>query len=897
MHDEKNSADKRAEMNAEDLLSRLKKSYDEADLGSKNSFEDSKEPRTDALKIDEDVYESAEETLRSTEAFVADDESELDVDELIDMYITKPRAEREAEAAAEALAEAELNEVAEELVEEFVEEVTESDEAVATETVDDEVAVLDEDMLIDDAMFVMPEEMPADEVTASDAAVAEEAFENEAFDDDVKLAYDEASDDDIKLAGNALFDDEPAEYAQEDEIDDRVTAVFDISKVKEAAEQCDDELAGVIDEAFAASATEVFTPVNDADLENAEQVYGTTEDGEVDQTDLHIMLAFGMEEQLREAVGEDGATRLEEDVIQKHEQTSQIQIIKEQLEYTSREQNNEIIAKYESRYKSLLLRMAAAAALLIAVFLIENFSMLGLNLPAFMRPTSYPVVYAMIDLQLVVFSGVLVYRQLIDAFNAVRRKEFTVETIPAAILALSLIYSLIIGFIAPVAGFAMFNLPVVFTVLAALIYEFLGLKREMFGFNIVASARKKFVVTPVSEQTDSVERDVFGEYVPDDASIVRVTKTDFVEGFFARNAEKKSTKPIISILLGAMLVIALAFTVVGAITGGVYGAFTSAFLAIVFSAPVTLLLVYSYPFYKASKDAFENESAILGEASLDEYANASVISFEDKEVFPSRGTKVTSIKVFGQNRIDEIVYNLASAFVKVGGPLADVLAQATQDIGYSDDVELVEALEDGFTVTVDGDIVYIGKASYMEKKDYQPPFDAEMRRQEQNSALGILYLAFGGQLAAKIYVQYTIDGEFEKVLAQLYRTGMCVGIKSFDPSIDDMLLAKKIRAIKYPVKVIRAKTVEDIPHSVERSESGVVSKRSVKALLRTVALCERVTSVIKTNLIIGMLAMIIGVIVMIFVSALGATAMPSLYALLYQLFWLVPVVLISKFLV
>ncbi len=916
MHDDRNSADNRAKLSADDLLARLKQSYDEVASGDNAKNEAADRPRTEAhpteaLKIDDAVYSNAEQTLRESEALGADDDSELDVDELIDMYITKPREEREAEneaaEAENAAVEDELSDTHEFGAESVGDEVfvQMSFDEVAAEIAEhsadpepDVPATLDEDALLDEAMFVVPEEAPLtkEEIVEDVAEDIAEEFTEEIAEQTAEGISDDDSD--MKLVAEESYD-EPLEYADEDVLDTQTTAVFDISMVREMASKTDDEVNRAIDEALAESATEVFDRISDDDLANAEisQTYGKTDDTEVDQTDLHIMLAFGMEEQLKQAVGEEEASKIEEDVIQKHEQTTQISIVEEPIEYTSREQNNEIMAKYESRYKSLLVRIAAAAALLVAVFIIENFSIFGLSLPAFMRPTSYPVVYAMIDLQLVVFSGVLVYRQLIEAYNGILKKKFSPETLTALMLALSLVYSLVAGIIAPTSGFAMYNLPVVFAVLASLVYEFLNLKREMFGFNVVASKKKKLVVSPVSNETDSLEREVFGEYVPDDAQIVRVGKTDFVDGFFERSAKNKPTRPIIGILLPAMLLLAIVFVVVGAIGGGVYGAITSAFLTVAFCAPLTLFAIYSYPFYKASKDAFENESAILGEASLDEYAASSIISFEDKEVFPPRGTKVTSIKVFGQNRIDEIVYNLASAFVKVDGPLADVFAQATQDIGYSEDVELVEVDEDGFTVTVDGDTVYIGKASYMEKKDYEPPFDSEARRQDQGSALGILYVAFGGQLAAKMYVQYTIDGEFEKVLAQLYRTGMCVGIKSFDPNIDDMLLAKKIHAIKYPVKVIRARTVEDIPHTVDRCESGVVSKHSVKALLRTVALCERVSSVIKTNLIIGMLAMIIGVIVMIFVSALGATAMPSVYALLYQIFWIVPVVLISKFLV
>ena len=908
MHDEKNAAGRNIDISADDLLARLKQSYDEPTSGK--PFDGVKaSSKAEALKIDDEVYRDAKDTLHSSEAINGTDDSDLDVDELIDMYIVKPRAEREAQAKelesaleekfveADSAPEAEIEAEAEQSapVEESADElgglraqVSEMENFGAADEVTEAPAVVDEaDEAIDEAFLIDMDEI-VDEDGLSDEDVLAEC------------ALLDGEDDDVKVADENMYEPSIEQYGDEDELDTRSTAVFDISRVKEmVAEDSSDELGRAIDEAFAESATEVFTPVSEADLEasDAEQVYGQADDEEVDQTDLHIMLAFGMEEQLKQTLGEEEASKLEEDIIQKHEETSQIQIVEQQLEYTTRDQNNEIMARYESRYKSLLIRMAAALALLVGVFLVENFSIFGLTLPAFMRPTSYPVVYAMIDLQLVVLSGVLVYRQLIDAYKSIREKKTTPETLTAVMLAVSLIYSLVAGFIAPVSGFAMYNLPVVFTVLASLIYEFMNLKREMYAFNVVASKKKKLVVTPVSDDTDSLEREVFSDFIPGEAQIVRVCKTDFVDGFFERCEGRKLSRPIIGLLIPIMLLVAIIFIVVGAIGGGAYGAFTSAFLSIAFTAPLTVFAIYSYPLYKASKDAFENESAILGDASVAEYSTSSIISFEDKEVFPSRGTKVTSIKVFGQNRIDEIIYNAASAFIKVDGPLADVFAQATQDIGYSENVELVEVDDDGFTVTVDEQVVYIGKASYMEKKDYEPPFDSETRRQEQAGATGILYLAFGGQLAAKLYVQYTIDGEFEKVLAQLYKTGMCVGIKSFDPNIDDMLLAKKIKALKYPVKVIRAKTVEDIPHTIERCESGVVSKRSVKALLRTVALCEKVSSVTKTCLMVGILAMIIGAIVMIFVSAFGATSMPSLYALLYQLFWLIPVVLISRFLV
>lgn len=883
-----------------------------------------------ALAIDDSVYRVAEDKLHKADALTSSDDSDLDIDALMEKFINQPRRDREiaaAEAAAEVEAEAlsadiEAADEADDLLEEVTEDTIELDaepnatevaEVPADETEAEEAPVMDIDGIMTEAPT--EEEAWADEgvnipdaLETEDAATAEyvageyieESDAEEVFEETFTL--DETANE--ETADNApCVEAEAAEVIAEEfgeEHDPRKTAEFDISLIKKAADEDLSEVDRLVDEAFDHSETEVFNAVSDetAEDEIPEQVYGENDDDEVDQTDLNLMLAFGMEEELKDTVGEEMAGEIEDDIIRKHEETAQMQAVADKIEFTDYAQTEEIFNGYKSKYYALIVRMAAALALLLGLFLVENFSLIGLNVPHFMKPSAYPVVYAMVDLQLIVLCGALVFEQLVVGVKNIIALKPSPESITVFAVIVSALYTLVAGFIAPVEGFGLFNLPIAFAVLAALVYEFLNLKREVLSFNVVSTKRKKFVVTPVSDATESLEREVFKDFLPADSKIVRVGKTEFVDGFFARSEGDSGFKPIIGIMIPIVIILSALFMIVAFIaTGSVYKALTSAFVTTVLTLPITSFMIYSYPFYKASKDAFRVDSAIVGESSLAEYSESALISFEDKEVFPSGGVKVTSIKVYGNNRIDEIIYSLASAFVKVGGPLADVFNQATHDLGRSDDVELIEVDDDGFTVTVDDIQVYIGKSSYMEKKDYDIPFDAESKKQEQTGSVGVLYVAYGGQLTAKVYVKYTIDSEFESILAQLYKTGMCVGIKSFDPNIDDLLLAKKIKAMKYPVKVIRSKTVEDIPQATERCDSGIVSRRSVKALLKTVAACERVSRVVKTSLIVKVLAMLIGVVVMVFVSAFGDNAViSSLYIMLYHLFWMLPVFIISKFL-
>ena len=932
--EEKNPETKTSnDLTMNELLELLGKSVDYKPGSEEKKSSEVKRPAAEALKIDEGVYRYAESEVTNSDAVTAVDDTDLDFDELYEKYINAPKREREkaAEAASEAeilegavVRELELGRKAPETVEyeasaeeetfaeeEAVEEIEAAGEADEAETVEVISEALEE--AVDEAQII--EEAVEEKDGYGEAVQYEEKVEpvQLSFADMVEDEPVYEDDEDMKIADAEDVSDlaEPSvedvygsiavgEEAVEDVSDNVTTAVFDISKVRQIADE--EDIDKIVDDAFACSATEVFTPVREedvAEVDAEESGYTVGDDINIDQTDYGIMVALGMDEELKETVGEEAAATIESNIVREHEETSRMFAAEKKIEFTDHSQTDEIIGKFRSKYYNGLLRLAAAVAILLLVFLIENHSLLGLAVPSFMRPTSYPVVYAMIDLQLVVLAGVLVWRQVFDGVKAAIALKPAPECITAFMLIASVLYTFVAAFTAPVTGFAVYNLPVILSVILALVYEFLNIKRDVFSFGVVSTDRPKFVVSPVSDATETLEREVFSDYLSEDTRIVRVAKADFVDGFFARSDENRLPKPVIGLFIPAVSVISFVFLIVTfIITRSVYEAVTAGFIATAAIAPLSAFILYSVPFYKASKDAYADGSAIIGESSLKEYSGASVISFEDKEVFPSGGVNVKSIRTYDNNRIDEVLYCLASAFTLLGGPLADVFNRVTHDLGRSDDVELIEVEDDGFTVKVDEIHVFVGKASYVERNDFLLPADQRGRHIEQDPSSGTLYVAYNGRVSAKLSVQYSIDRDFESILAQLYKTGLCVGIKSFDPNIDDLLLAKKVNAMKYPVKVIRSRNVEDIPHSFERSDSGIVSARSVKSLLKTVALCERVTSVMKTGLAFKFLSMVIGIIGLILIGVFGKSFdIPSLYITLYQTVWVAISFVFTRFMI
>ncbi|MBE6563703.1 MAG: hypothetical protein E7655_00260 [Ruminococcaceae bacterium] len=629
-----------------------------------------------------------------------------------------------------------------------------------------------------------------------------------------------------------------------------------------------------------------------------------SEDGEAkkesfDETDVWISSIFDDEEETEKKFGADKVNEINRVVEQYETDESSFTapIAKIEEEFTSPAQAKNVFAQYRKEHKSLLGKLAACIVFLIVTFFYENIGLFGgASLPGALNADVYPVVHIMIDLQLLVLCAALIWKPLWNGVRAMLRFRFIPESLTALILAVTAVYHIALCFVGYAQDLRLFNFSVIFCIFLTLLFEFLNLKREIFGFNIVSSKKPKYAVVDLDSEKSVLENEVFAEYLPKDPSIFRINRVKFVESFAARMNRGSKFLAILKVILPLALLTGVVFGIVaGALAKDAYSGLSAGYIAFLLCLPFSVLFTFSYPFYKASEEAFEVDSAIVGEEALEEYSNASVISFEDKDVFPSYGVKVKSVKVYGENRIDQVLYCAASLFRKVGGPLADVFDMATLELGHSDDVELIEAADDGLEMTVDGNHVFVGRASYMRANRYSPIYDPDDDSLENSGEVSIMYMVSNDEIIAKMYIQYMVDPDFEFTLKQLYKAGMCVGIKTFDPNINDRLLNMRIPASKYPVKLLRCRDLSDVNVTMPKADSGIVSKNSPRCLLQALAMCGKVLHVEKTSIVIKGISVFLAILIMVFLLVFGQVASVSgLYIALYQLFWIIPTYIMAK---
>ncbi len=639
-------------------------------------------------------------------------------------------------------------------------------------------------------------------------------------------------------------------------------------------------------------------------VEEEDELGEDVADDELDETDVNLMVAFGMDEELEAAIGKESADKLRTDTdnlltdTEPEKEKPKPEPVKEPIkEFVSPTEIKGIFESYKAEYGKSAIRLFVIAAVALLLFFYENLGIFGGKQPDVFNPEFYPVVHIMAGFQLLLIGFAVLYKDVIAGFKNLISKKPTVESLLPVMFGASALYSVIACFFGAGSTILGFNFPIALALFFFAFGRRLDLRREIMTFRIISSKRSKFALEKLDIIDAELETKAFDKFLPKQPDIFRINKTAFIDGYFRRTGEYSSVKSTLNAFIPATLVSFVAGIIIGLIAKGNFADGMSAgYAAFAFSLPVSVFFTFSLPMFRASKVSYDDGSAIVGEGALDEYTTASSISFDDREVFPTAGVKLRSIKVFGSGRLDTAIYYMASIYSCIGGPLSDVLNVATADIGRSQDIEVISIDSDGIETVVDGKHLYAGKADYLRHNGYLPVTDPEDEEIEGGD-ISILFLVCDDEVVAKFYVRYRIDPEFEATLKSLYKSGICVGIKTVDPNINDEMLSTRIRLTKYPVRVLKYEDLNDRSRGADRTDSGIVSKKSVKALLRAFTLCDKTKHVTKTNLMIAALSLLGGIAITAVLAFLGSVAaLSSVYVALYQLFWIAAVYLLSRFL-
>ena len=610
---------------------------------------------------------------------------------------------------------------------------------------------------------------------------------------------------------------------------------------------------------------------------------------EMDETEINLRLAFDM---MQDGDAEAEAIRTETVKIKKRAgRRAEEEPI---LRYTDRSQNTEIACKLFGYRVGAMIRMILAAVMMLVLGWFELAQHGGALGELMTRGNTGLRLYLLIDLQLLFACGLCVLPSMVRGVRGFLTRRLVPESVLVFGMAVLTVYSVVLTVLCPEPdSIRLYGLTVALAAVCAAVADWQTASRNCHAFRTISVKKPKYIAERVQNATKEAEE--FGRYLYEDSELYTVQKTGFVEGFSERSVKRSKYDDLFHFLLPLIFVGACGLFVAMMVLGrGFEESFRASIAVVAFSVPSTAFFMIPLPLTAANRKGKKCSGAFIGNGIAEEYSMASVLSFADTEVYPSNLVSVTSVKTYGDYRIDKVIPDVAKVFAYLGGPLAKVTSRMIDgQVEKPSSARVIENAKDGICVAIDGRHIFLGKRSYLRRYRFDAPVDQGDDGYE-NGVGSVMYVVIDEQLAAKFYIRYRINPRFEQLLQDLYRAGLCLGVKTMDPNITNEMIMGSIRFRKCPVAVLKQNDPSELSASSDRASGGVVCSSSLHNFLCMFSLCDKVRHVTKCNAIILTVSVILSALAVGFLAIAGdLQAFGVLQAVIFQLCWLLPVWILS----
>ncbi len=607
----------------------------------------------------------------------------------------------------------------------------------------------------------------------------------------------------------------------------------------------------------------------------------------MDETEINLRLAFDMME------GKAAEEALGSELFHKQKPKKEPKDTPV-LRYTDRSQNSEIDGKLRLARKKALIRLAVSVVLLLFFWQFEVTGEGGIFGYLLERGKTGVRLYVLLDLQMLFLCGLAVLPSLVRGVQGIWNRKPIPESMLVLGMAWGTVYAVVMAVVCP-PDVHVYGLPVALAAVCAAVADYQTARRNCHAFRMIATKKPKYIAEKLENAIKESEE--FGRYLYEDSELYTVRRTDFVEGFSERSVKRPKYDDLYRFLLPLVAVAAVAlFVTLTVLKRDLWDSFVAASALVAFSIPSTAFFVITLPLTAANRKGKKCSGAFIGNGIAEEYSMASALSFADTEVYPSSLVNITSVRTYGDYRIDKIIPDVAKVFSYLGGPLAKVTERMMDGkVEKPTTARVIENVSDGICVAIDGRHIFLGKRSYLRRYRFEAPVDQGDEGYEKGVG-SVMYVVVDEQLAAKFYIRYRINPRFEQLLQDMYRAGLCLGVKTMDPNITNEMIHGAIKFRRCPVAVLKQNAPEEIAGHSSRASGGVVCNSSLHNFLRMFSLCDKVRHVTKCNAIVLVISVVLSALTVGFLAVTGDLhSFGAMQAACFQFCWLIPVWLLSFF--
>ena len=516
---------------------------------------------------------------------------------------------------------------------------------------------------------------------------------------------------------------------------------------------------------------------------------------------------------------------------------------------------------------------------------------------------SLPVVYVVLTLVFLAVAAGICYKTILNglkalfAFNANSDSAAAVATVAVAIQAVASAFfqdDLTDG-----------NLHLYAVVLSAILFlnaagKLTMIRRIHSNFRFITSREQKYSVRTYDDYNTALK--MAKDCVAERPVIAYQCKAGFLKRFLELSYNPDPSESASQLLAPIGLIASLVLTIATLLlTNSVPTAISAFAAASCACVAVSNMLSVNLPISRLCRTARRAGAMVVGYEAVEQLGNVNAVMVDAEELFP-RGTVVLNgIKTYGDRGAAEDGVMAASALVKeVGGPLSGVFDQVISE--NEDVLPQVEthSYEDnqGIVGQVDGKTICIGNRALLINHRIQVP----AREEEAQYASGgqqVIYLAVDTSVVAMLVLTYTADRRRKNEIQRLEDSGISVIVRTTDPNVTSQLISRLFGVDTASVGILDSRLGREYQKltgtQIPRADAVVATKGRMESMMNVISACVEERRTIGMVVALQNAAVVLGFVLVAFLACFGAMGqLSSLILFLFQLFWLLVVILLPR---
>ena len=364
------------------------------------------------------------------------------------------------------------------------------------------------------------------------------------------------------------------------------------------------------------------------------------------------------------------------------------------------------------------------------------------------------------------------------------------------------------------------------------------------------------------------------------------------DGFIHRAEESSPGEAAYAVMTPYMIAAGLVLSILAAAVtnqfAGIAHILSAIFAALV---PVCVILSFSLPFRTAAQRLFPRGIAIAGWSGASDIGRSAHMIITDDDVFPPNTIQIGDIRILEGAYPQRVISAAASVVIASGSCLAPVFMQLLEKHhGHLIPVDQFSCSKTGgLTANVDGEEVMVGGADFVNLRGIRLP--------ERLTKKEILFVLISGQLVGIIHLRYTPVRSVQNALIELLRSRQDASFAVRDSNITPVMLHQKFKistdGFHFPSYAKRYAMSAAEPGE-ETHVAGVMARRGLGSFVRIASTGKRLYGIVRTLVVLSVIAAVLGTLAMFLLLAMGSFDAATVSNLiLYQLLWLVPVLVLS----